>query len=147
MSSFGPHLASGIIIGAIATAVPLFIDCNVAPVYLYGLPLLTGISGALTPDMDIKSKSSQLMYLLYLIFALSLYWIGRIELGFLVLVYAILPQFCKHRGFIHSVLFGFVSGFCLFLILKYNSLDNTFSIICASSYLTGFFTHLILDDA
>lgn len=146
MSSFGPHLTAGIITGVIGCALPFALNISYPETFQYTVPLIAGISGALTPDMDIKSKSSQCMYILYFGLALYLYYIDRIDLGFLTLLYAVLPQFFGHRGFIHSGLFGVLSTVGLFHIIYYNSNSIVYSGIIAGTYFLGFLTHIILDN-
>ena len=146
MSSFGPHVASGIITGVMGIFGIFATNCQVEYMPLYALPFICGVTGALTPDMDIKSKSSQCMYILYTGFALYLYYIDKLDLAFYTLLYAIIPQFFGHRGFIHSFIFGLLSAIGLFIICYYNTSNTLFSLISSGTYLIGFIMHLALDN-
>lgn len=145
MSSFGPHLVGGIVAGGIGTGVAFGILPD--PWYICCTPMIAGICGALTPDMDIKSKSSQCMYLLFAGLAFYLWYIGRYDLTIITLAYAIFPQFFKHRGFIHSIIFGIASTGLLYYILNQMlCLNMPVSLTIGLTYLFGFTTHLILDE-
>lgn len=145
MSDFAGHFVSGIAVGAIAGLTTVFV-CDTIPFYQYTLPVLGGIIGALTPDMDIKSKSSQILYALFTIAAIYLFYIGRVDYAFYTMLYAIIPQFFKHRGFAHSIIFGLISAAGIFGIMIYNINNEILGILVAASYFIGFLTHLILDD-
>ena len=137
MSSFIPHFIAGVSVGVISTGIfgiYQYPDFS----YVTALPLLTGICGALTPDMDIKSKSSMLMYLVYTVIALWLFYTGEVFYAFLLLLYSIIPQFFSHRGFIHS---GIVA-------IAYYSASLSFEACLAISlsYFFGFLSHILLDD-
>lgn len=148
MSSFGPHLAAGLVVGAISTSVCYTYANQLIDSYLYlGLPLLAGVTGALTPDMDIKSKSSQCMYILYAGLALYLYYINRVDLAFFTLLYSIIPQFFGHRKFIHSFIFCLISSIGLYFIGSYITDNIIFNLIFASTYMMGFISHILLDKA
>lgn len=146
MSSFVPHLIFGTIAGAIGSCV--FPACGYTPSNLlfYGIPAVAGIVGALTPDMDIKSKSSQCLYILFAGLAFYFYYIDKVDYAFYTLLYAIIPQFFKHRGFIHSILFGLLSSGGLFYIFSNGTEgDNLVAGTIAMTYLLGFITHKMLD--
>lgn len=147
MSSFVPHAVAGVISGLIGTSTIFATKCPIDYDVCYVLPLIAGFSGALTPDMDIKSKSSQCMYLLYTALALYLYCIDRVDLAFYTLLYSIIPQFFGHRGFIHSFIFGIISSVFLWYICYNNTVNNfEFSLIFAGTYFLGFVTHIMLDQ-
>lgn len=136
MSSFALHFTAGAIVGAVGTGVSLGI-VNVSNVLTVSLPLICGVMGALTPDMDIKSKSSMVMYLIFLSISCYFFFTERVDLAFLTLVYSIIPQFFVHRGFIHSFIFGVISAiglyFALTCIVKCNSstcYDSFYHLFC-----------------
>lgn len=146
MSSFVPHFIAGVSVGVISTGIfgiYQYPDFS----YITALPLLTGICGALTPDMDIKSKSSMLMYLVYTVIALWLFYTGEVFYAFLLLLYSIIPQFFSHRGFIHSGIFGLLSGSGIFAIAYYSAeLSFEACLAISLSYFFGFLSHILLDD-
>lgn len=146
MSAFFPHFMAGITVGVLSTGILGINDYPDINMYT-ALPIVAGIGGALTPDMDIKSTSSMLMYLFYVVLAGILFFTGYPLYGFLLLLYSLLPQFFHHRGFIHSFLFCILSSVGLFFICKYNldSLSLIIAITCA--YFFGFLTHVVLDEA
>lgn len=146
MSSFVPHFAFGATIGVIAAgaSIPLVDTPTVTTIVT---PLITGIMGALTPDMDIKSKSSQIMYLIFLSISIYFFLTDRVDLAFLTLLYSIIPQFFGHRGFIHSFIFGVISAVGLYFVLTELMLfQNESALIASVSYLTGFLLHKLLDE-
>lgn len=145
MSDFAGHFISGVAVGAISGLTTVFV-CDFMPFYQYALPIFAGIVGALTPDMDIKSKSSQVLYALFAIAAIYLFCIGRTDYAFYTMLYAIIPQFFKHRGFIHSIIFGLISTAGVFGIMIYNIGNEKLSLLVAASYFVGFLVHLLLDD-
>ena len=145
MSSFVPHFTAGAIVGSIGAGVSLGMvnDSNVLTV---SLPLFCGVMGALTPDMDIKSKSSMVMYLIFLSISCYFFFKERVDLAFLTLVYSIIPQFFGHRGFIHSFIFGVISAIGLYFALT--GLLNIISLpamIASITYFVGFLSHKALD--
>lgn len=145
MSSFVPHFTAGAIVGSIGAGVSLGMvnDSNVLTV---SLPLICGVMGALTPDMDIKSKSSMVMYLFFLSISCYFFFKERVDLAFLTLVYSIIPQFFGHRGFIHSFIFGVISSIGLYFALT--GLLNIISLpamIASITYFVGFLSHKALD--
>lgn len=146
MSSFGPHLIFGAVAGTIGSCIFPALNYPIDNPLYYGMPAIAGIVGALTPDMDIKSKSSQCMYILFAGLAFYFYYIGNIDYAFYTLLYAIVPQFFKHRGFIHSTLFGLLSGSGLFWIMYNQSNSPVIAGTIAFTYLLGFCTHLMLDE-
>lgn len=145
MSGFVPHFIAGVAAGTVSTGI---LGIHQYPEFslLTALPFVTGIGGALTPDMDIKSTSSAVMYLFYLGVACYLFFNGWPVYGFLLLIYSLLPQFFKHRGFIHSLVFGVISACGLFGLCYYNSLATCISVATSLSYLFGFITHVLLDE-
>lgn len=145
MSSFAPHFAAGAITGAIGAGVSLGI-VNESNALTVSLPLICGVMGALTPDMDIKSKSSMIMYLIFLSISCYFFFTGRVDLAFLTLVYSIIPQFFGHRGFIHSFVFGVISAIGLYFALT--GLLNVIALpamIASITYFIGFLSHKALD--
>ena len=145
MSSFAPHFTAGAIVGAVGAGVSLGMvnDSNALTV---SLPLICGVMGALTPDMDIKSKSSMVMYLIFLSISCYFFFTERVDLAFLTLVYSIIPQFFVHRGFIHSFVFGSISAIGLYFALTV--LLNVIAIpaiIASITYFVGFLSHKALD--
>ena len=145
MSSFVPHFTAGAIVGSIGAGVSLGIvnDSNALTV---SLPLICGVMGALTPDMDIKSKSSMVMYLIFLSISCYFFFTERVDLAFLTLVYSILPQFFGHRGFIHSFVFCAISSIGLYFALT--TLLNVMALpamIVSITYFVGFLSHKALD--
>ena len=145
MSSFGPHFAAGATIGFIGVGFSAL--TTTSPTFsMMAAPLVTGVMGALTPDMDIKSKSSKIMYLIFLSIAGYFIYNGKIELALLTLFYSIIPQLFSHRGFIHSLIFDLISTALLYYTLIYLlSLDLTTTVICCSTYFFGFISHKIMD--
>ena len=145
MSSFALHFTAGAIVGAVGTGVSLGI-VNVSNVLTVSLPLICGVMGALTPDMDIKSKSSMVMYLIFLSISCYFFFTERVDLAFLTLVYSIIPQFFVHRGFIHSFVFGSISAiglyFALTVLLNVIALP---AMIASITYFVGFLSHKALD--
>lgn len=145
MSSFAPHFTAGAIVGAVGAGVSLGMvnDSNALTV---SLPLICGVMGALTPDMDIKSKSSMVMYLIFLSISCYFFFTERVDLAFLTLMYSIIPQFFGHRGFIHSFVFGVISAiglyFTLIVLLNVIALP---AMIASITYFVGFLTHKALD--
>jgi membrane-bound metal-dependent hydrolase YbcI (DUF457 family) len=144
MSSFGPHLMAGTVIGLVGTTASAVISPELDSTC--GLVFVAGVAGALTPDMDIKSKSSMFMYSLYVITSSILFITGNPNAAFLLLLYSLIPQFFGHRGFIHSTLFGIISSILLFIICLYNNLDLAISGGIVGSYFFGFLSHLLLDE-
>ena len=146
MSSFVPHFSVGATIGVIAAGASIPLVDNPTAVTIV-TPLVTGIMGALTPDMDIKSKSSQIMYLIFLSISIYFFLTDRVDLAFLTLVYSIIPQFFGHRGFIHSFVFGVISAVGLYFALTELMLfQNVPALIASVSYLIGFLSHKLLDE-
>ena len=145
MSSFGPHLIAGIATGTVGTIATACLATNLN--WMCALPLVAGVSGALTPDMDIKSKSSMFMYLLFTVTAVTLFLAGFTGWAFLLLLYSIIPQFFGHRGFIHSFVFGLISTVGLGIICHYNNVDMDIAGGIMASYFFGFLTHIALDEA
>lgn len=145
MSSFAPHFTAGAIVGSVGAGVSLGIvnDSNALTV---SLPLICGVMGALSPDMDIKSKSSMVMYLIFLSISCYFFFTERVDLAFLTLVYSIIPQFFGHRGFIHSFVFGVISAiglyFALTVLLNVIALP---AMIASITYFVGFLSHKALD--
>ena len=145
MSSFAPHFTAGAIVGAVGAGVSIGMvnDSNALTV---SLPLFCGVMGTLTPDMDIKSKSSMVMYLIFLSISCYFFFTERVDLAFLTLVYSIIPQFFGHRGFIHSFVFGTISAiglyFALTVLLNVIALP---AMIASITYFVGFLSHKALD--
>ena len=144
MSSFVPHFTAGAIVGAVGAGVSLGMvnDSNALTV---SLPLICGVMGALTPDMDIKSKSSMVMYLIFLSISCYFFFTERVDLAFLTLVYSIIPQFFGHRGFIHSFVFGAISSIGLYFALT--GLLNVIALpamIASITYFVGLLLNQVL---
>ena len=146
MSSFGPHLVAGVSVGLVSTGI---LGIHQYPDFsaLTLLPFVGGVCGALTPDMDIKSRSSVLMYMLYAVGSVYLFFFaGEPFWGFLLLLYSVVPQFFSHRGFIHSGLFGLVSALGVFAALYCNSSDFGLCLAVSGGYCAGFLSHVLLDE-
>ena len=144
MSSFGPHLLAGTVVGGIGTTATIVGMPEFSAMCF--LPFVAGVAGALTPDMDIKSKSSMFMYLLYVVTASILFVCGYPGWAFLLLVYSLIPQFFGHRGFIHSFVFGLLSTVGLGVICAYNGIEMGITAGIVGSYFFGFLTHIVLDE-
>lgn len=145
MSSFGPHITAGACCGVIGAGLS-FAFTKDPSISLCCIPIAAGIVGALTPDMDIKSKSSQCMYILFAGLALYLWYINRTDLALITLAYSIIPQFFKHRGFIHSIIFGVASSALLYYIFNQMvGLVPDITLGISLTYLLGFVSHIILD--
>lgn len=146
MSDFGPHFAAGSTIGFVGVGISILMTTEHSMVSVLA-PLVAGIAGALNPDMDIKSKSSTVMYFLFLCLGAYLMFIGNYYMAFAIMVYSIIPQFCKHRGFIHSFIFGLIATGVLYLISIYlfNFTTILTAIVCGT-YFAGFLSHKILDE-
>lgn len=145
MSSFGPHLAAGATIGFIGIGCSTLMLTSPSMSSVLA-PLVTGIMGALTPDMDIKSKSSKVMYLIFLSVAIYFIYQSKTELALLTLIYSIVPQLFSHRGFIHSIIFAVISTAILYYTFAYIlAFSSMVAIISSATYLAGFFSHKILD--
>ena len=144
MSSFGPHFLAGTVIGGMGSIATCCLATNFN--WLCCLPMAAGVAGALTPDMDIKSKSSMVMYLIFLSISCYFFFTERVDLAFLTLVYSIIPQFFGHRGFIHSFIFGVISAiglyFALTVLLNVIALP---AMIASITYFVGFLSHKALD--
>jgi len=89
-------------------------------VYVIGFCMLS--IGALFPDIDIKSKGQNYLYLLYAIIlaiVLCLYFLRRAQLWIDIIICialaTIAPMLMHHRGITHSPLFILGSGFVLWV--------------------------------
>lgn len=143
MSSFAPHFMAGLITGgAVAGISYAFTEQPTA--LSTTLPFVAGVIGALAPDMDIKSKSSQILYCFFASVATYFFFTGKTELAFLILLYSIFPQFFAHRGFIHSLIFAILSTAALYACLIY--LLHWPALFAAIAYFFGFLTHKALDE-
>lgn len=103
---------------------------------LYTLPIT--FLGSIFPDIDIKSKSSRILYLLIFLSSIGLYFYGQISIAFILLAFSILPQLTSHRGFFHSI------TACIGLSaipIYFLGISNPFSI----PFCVGFIIHLIAD--
>lgn len=91
---------------------------------------------ALYPDMDIRSTPRKILTPIGLILcALSAVGFSKPIIAFLISVITILPYFCKHRKFNHSLVWMFlVAGMCSYMI------PGMFIPV-----IVGFCTHLLLD--
>lgn len=145
MSSFGPHLLAGVCVGGVGTIATCCLATNFN--WMCGLPFVAGVAGALTPDMDIKSKSSMFMYLLFTVSAIGLFLTGYTGWAFLLLLYSLIPQFFGHRGFIHSFIFGLISTVGLGFVCHYNNVDMDIAAGIMATYFFGFLSHIALDEA
>ncbi|MBD3290821.1 hypothetical protein GF337_18585 [candidate division KSB1 bacterium] len=112
------------------------------------IPLCLGITylGALFPDIDIKSKSQKIIYVLLLILLSLLiayhYYGWAAGIGFFA-VWAIIT---KHRGFLHSIFAAVIIPvpllfIPLFINLSYKSIGYEFYIAA----LFGYLSHLQAD--
>ena len=145
MSSFGPHFLAGTVIGGVGSIATCCLATNFN--WLCCLPMAAGVAGALTPDMDIKSKSSMFMYLFFTVSAITLFLTGNPGWAFLLLLYSLIPQFFGHRGFIHSFVFGLISTVGLGFVCHYNNVDMDIAAGIMATYFFGFLSHIALDEA
>jgi len=75
--------------------------------------LLFALAGSLFPDVDIKSKSQQLFYLLLLVTALVIYSEKRYDLLPALAVATFLPLLVKHRGLFHRLWFVLLATYAI----------------------------------
>lgn len=108
--------------------------------------LMCTISGALFPDIDIKSKGQQLFYGLLLFILLLIVLNGSYKFAILISLVSFLPFISVHRGIFHNF------WFLLFLIISVNAIlshimpEYRNEILINSCFFTlGIISHLILD--
>ncbi|MBM3210963.1 hypothetical protein FJZ33_02000 [Candidatus Poribacteria bacterium] len=106
------------------------------------------VIGAMTPDIDIKSRSQRVIYafliLLDVLLILFSYYRAAALLGF----FAMLPNIAKHRGKLHSLPAAILIPAPLLIIpllvtgeLTYRQMGITYYI----SGVSGYISHLIAD--
>lgn len=128
---FRNHAVIGIIAG---TALTPFLG-------LFAVPAT--FIGSIYPDIDIKSKSSRILYLLFFVVAGVLWFLNYTSISLAVLVFSLLPQLTSHRGFFHSItasiLISAVIAGVSFMILKAVSIPL---VVC---FFIGYILHLLAD--
>ena len=146
MPNFATHATAGAMVGTMCAGVSyVFWGYDVPVLAMCGV---AGFIGSLSPDMDVKSTSSRICYLLVLLGAIYLAWNENVMIGLLLVCYSVVPQLFTHRGAFHTVLFGLITSGLLSLLLYVMAvLDAGSSIIVGASFMAGFFTHLLMDDA
>lgn len=145
MPNFATHATAGAMVGAMSAGVsyafwgfdtPVLAMCGVA-----------GFIGSLSPDMDVKSTSSRICYLLVLLGAIYLAWNENMLIAILLLCYSVVPQLFTHRGAFHTILFGLItSGLLALLLYVMSVLEASGAVVVGASFMAGFFTHLLMDD-
>lgn len=126
---FRNHAILGLIGGTALTLIPTLLNP-------YTLPLT--FLGSIFPDIDIKSKSSRIIYLLIFLSSIGLYFFYSMPIAFILLAFSILPQLTSHRGFFHSITACItISSIPIFFLGISNPLSIPFCI--------GFIIHLIAD--
>lgn len=146
MPNFATHATAGAMVGVLGAGVTYVIgEFGPAVSVMVGV---AGFIGSLSPDMDIKSTSSRICYLLVLLGAIYLAWVGNVTMGLLLVSYAVVPQLFTHRGAFHTVLFGLLtSGLLAFLLYVSAVLEASESIVVGVGFLAGYLTHLVMDEA
>ena len=148
--NFIEHKIGGITASLIMGGISLF---SGVPLNLIIIMMVSCFIFSLFPDTDIKSISSKLIYLLGILFAVYLWYIGQIGLLIVMIAMLFIPQVCKHRGFTHSIVGALIFSMAWAFILKnlglstgtfFSVLGLDFSMVVVAA-MCGFFTHFLLD--
>lgn len=159
-SFFGVSLGASLL-GYLALQLPL--DWNPAipldPWKIGGCFAIAVLSG-LWPDVDIKSKSQQIFYRIFIVFNAVLIFRGRYTESAFLGLFAMLPLIGKHRGWTHSritMLLLPTAFLILPIYLQRSRLDRTdllspqnlnlikIGLPFYAASLIGYVTHLHLD--
>ena len=102
--------------------------------------------GALFPDIDIASKSRNVIYSVVLIFDIILIKTGYLDWAAWLGFFAILFSLSKHRGFMHSLTAAILLPLPLLVIpIIISGKLRDIGIIYYISALFGILSHLVLD--
>ena len=147
MPNFKTHNITGIITGSIITT-SLIITKDT----IHSLSFISMISSgifcylmSLFPDMDIKSKSSKLLYTLSLLVSIYLWYIGEFKILSIFLILLVIPLILSHRGFLHSFLAALLIPFSIFILFLQNKINLETTLISYFAGFIGYSLHLFLD--
>jgi len=146
--NFAEHKMGGVTSSIIIGVVSLVcgIDNNTI-----GMMVVSTFVFSLYPDTDIKSISSKVIYAMGIPFTVYV-MLNSVTLGMILLLILLLPQLCKHRGFIHSlvgcVMISFLWGYLissLEIVKCVYTFNNTEVNVIGVAACVGYITHLLLD--
>jgi hypothetical protein len=146
MSNFKDHAHGGMIMATVTLTVSVisYPNHHLGIWYIATLPLMTFIF-SLFPDVDVKSKTSNYFYIAVLLSIASCYATQRHELGNVIAMISLIPQLVKHRGLLHSSLFGFTFPLTIFYAVYMGKVDINYAIGLYLASIIGYQTHLIMD--
>ena len=108
--------------------------------------LVTGLLGALFPDVDTNSRGQDIFYSLFFILDFSLIALRKFEYAALLGLLVILPVLGRHRGWTHTWWAMLIVPFPIILLpvafFKADPVSLIPYYLCAVS---GYLSHLILD--
>jgi len=152
MSGFKTHRNAGLVVACAATALNLYIyketvgtldTESIIKIILFSAP--AAFIFALLPDIDIKSVSSKIVYLLVMLTLVGFYYLGYYKLGCSLSFLAMLPQLFKHRGFTHNIWVGGLAPIPAYFIFIHFGYEKYFLAYYIASFL-GYMSHLIVDN-
>jgi hypothetical protein len=106
------------------------------------------VIGAMTPDIDIKSRSQRVIYIFLILLDVLLILFGYYRASAIVGFFAMLPNIAKHRGKIHSFPAAIILPIPLLIIpifvtgeLAYRQMGITYY----TAAVFGYVSHLMAD--
>jgi hypothetical protein len=137
------HIVAGIVVWVVS--LPLLQRYVVSSPKLVIL-LLCAISGALFPDIDIKSKGQRLFFSIMVPLYIFSFVYGRYVLCGCITFIAVLPSLVSHRGIFHRLWF-IVAIACIFGVALISILPThkDFIKIGTIVFMCGALSHLVLD--
>lgn len=144
MPNYQGHLVGGALFSApLLVATHYFYPLH--PVYFLSL-MITGMLGALFPDVDTKSKGQRIYYYALTALVIMLALERKFDYILLLLPVILLPLIVRHRGLFHKLWFilAVMAGGTFYACASWPALKMV--IILHSMFFTvGAFSHLYLD--
>jgi len=135
-------------IGGIIISIMIFLSLLI---YTRNITTALSCSGvsyimALYPDMDISSISKRIITIGTLIIIGYLVYIGGIYQQSILILSGliIIPNIFKHRGVVHTLKFGVLVSYLIYIVLS-NYIDIYYGYVVGAG-VVGYMTHLMLDD-
>jgi membrane-bound metal-dependent hydrolase YbcI (DUF457 family) len=113
--------------------------------FIYPLAIPIAVLYSLLPDIDIKSKGSQIFYSIILITLIILCYYNLSFIASIIAIISIIPQLFSHRNFTHSLWFALIFPVPFYFLFVHFNLSVGYFILFYISALSGYLSHLILD--
>jgi membrane-bound metal-dependent hydrolase YbcI (DUF457 family) len=140
--NYAGHLTGGLVSAGIVGCTSFVMSgLNIS---IGALCAVTTLIMALYPDFDVASTPSKYSYIIGIPTIIGCMYFGKIFTAMLVLAFIGIPKMFTHRGFVHTLRFGFMATICWILILNpYIGVNVMFTLIAG---MIGYLTHLLLDS-